>query len=86
MDLEGKNYCGITIEWNYDKEYVKIYMPTYTPEYLKYFIHRYPQNPCYATHKWTVPEYGQSTQYVKGPENTPHNYDKSTKYIQAKVG
>ena len=37
MDLEGKNYCGLTMNRNYNKEYVDIYMPTYIPKSLKIF-------------------------------------------------
>ena len=31
MDLEGKNKCGLTIDCNYDKEYVNISIPAYIP-------------------------------------------------------
>ena len=71
MDLEGKNYCGLIIDWNYNKEYVNIYMPAYSPKTLKRFLHRSPQNTCYATQKWIVPSYRQRTQCEKGPYNTP---------------
>ena len=27
-DLEGKNYCGLNMFWNYNKEYFNISMPT----------------------------------------------------------
>ena len=37
MDLEGKNYCGLTIDWNYDKEYVDISIPIYNPKYINVF-------------------------------------------------
>ena len=60
-------------------------MPTYIPKSLKSFLHTAPKHPCYAYHKWTVPAYGQSTQYVKVPVNTPPLEEKVTKDIQAKV-
>ena len=86
MDLEGKNYYGTTIYCNFDKEFVDISMRTYIPKYLKRFLHPAPQKLCYAPHKWTVPSYGQHTQYKKGPDNTPPIDDKGTKETQAKVG
>ena len=43
MDLEGKNYCGLTIDWNYDKEYVETSMPTYSPKYLNRFLNPDPK-------------------------------------------
>ena len=42
MDLEGKNYCGLAIEWNYDKKYVNISMPTYILKSLKRLLHHAP--------------------------------------------
>ena len=55
MDLEGNNYCGFTIDWNYDTEYVEISMLTYIPKSLKRFLHPTPKNIFCAPHKWTVP-------------------------------
>ena len=86
IDLEGKNFCGLTIYWNYNKEYVNISIPTYIPKALKYFLRPTPKKPCYAPHRWIVPVYGQITQYAKVPENTPPIDAKGTKDIQAKVG
>ena len=51
MDLRGKNYCGLNIDCNYEKEYVEICMPTYTPKYLKCFIHPFPKKPLYTSRK-----------------------------------
>ena len=86
MELEGKNYCVLTIDWNYDKEYVTISMPTCTPKYLKRFLHPAPQNTYYATKKWIVPEHGQSTQYTKGPENNRPIDKKTSKTYNPRFG
>ena len=86
MDLEGKNYCGLTIDYNYDKEYVDISMPTYMHKFLKCFLQPAPKKPFYAPHKCTVPSYVQSTQYEKLPDNTPLIDKKGTKDIQARFG
>ena len=51
MELEGKNYCGLTIDCNYYKEYVEISILTYTPKDIKHFLHPVPKNPCYAPQK-----------------------------------
>ena len=67
MDIQGKNYCGLTIDWNYDKEYVDIYMQTYITKSLKRFLHPAPPNTCYTSHKWKVTAYGKIDQYEKGP-------------------
>ena len=35
VDKEGKNYCGLTIKWNYKKGYIDISIPKYVPATLK---------------------------------------------------
>ena len=85
MNLEGKNYFKLTIDWNFDNEYVEFFMPTYTPKDLKCFLHPDPKKPCYTPHKWIVLSYFQITQYEKGPDNIPPIDEKGTKDIQSKV-
>ena len=86
MDLKGNIYCGLTIDWNYDKEYVKIYLPTYIPKHLKRFLYPPPQKPLYSPPKLTVSAYGGINEYTKGPKKKPSIYEKCTKYIQDNVG
>ena len=64
-DWEGKNYCGLTIDWNYDDNYADISMPGYIDRVLHRFQHPKPPKPQYAPHTWTAPVYGQSTQYAR---------------------
>ena len=33
-DWKGQLYCGITLNWNYDKGYIDIYMPNYVAKKL----------------------------------------------------
>lgn len=45
-DWEGKNYCGLTFDWNCKDDYVDISMPKYIPDRLKQLNHKpkvYPQ-------------------------------------------
>ena len=50
VDWEGKNYCGYTFDWNYEKGYVDVSMPTYIPKMLKKFNHSVPTKPQRAPH------------------------------------
>jgi hypothetical protein len=34
VDLEGKNYCGLILDWNYALGYVNIHIPKYVQEIL----------------------------------------------------
>ena len=56
------HYCGFTIEWNYEKGYVDIYMPKYITALLQKLQHPKPAKPQYAPHPWVVPAYGQRIQ------------------------
>ena len=85
MDLEGKKYCGLTIDWNYDKECVHVSMPTYIPKYLKRFLHPAPKLHDMQPKIYTFPEYGQIPRYEKVPDKTPPLDEKFTKDIQSKV-
>ena len=44
IDWEGKNYCGLNIDWNYTNGWVEISMPHYIPNMLRKFNH-----PIYKT-------------------------------------
>ena len=39
VDYEGVHYCGITIEWNYEKGYVDISMTKYIPALIQKLQH-----------------------------------------------
>ena len=86
MEIEWKNYIVLTIDWNYNKEYSTISMPTYTPKYLRRFLHPTPQNICYAPNKLIFTEHGQSTHYKKGPDNTPPIDKKKPKTYNPRLG
>ena len=62
IDMEGKNFCGLTLEWNYTDGHVDISMPGYIAKKLKKFRHPTPSKPQYAPHKWLKPAYGKQLQ------------------------
>ena len=39
IDKDGKNYCGLTIDWNYKKGYVEFHMPNFVTKVLHKFKH-----------------------------------------------
>jgi len=39
IDGSGNNCCGLTFEWYYDDEYVKVYIPSYVQEALEKHQH-----------------------------------------------
>ena len=54
---EGKNYCGLTMEWNYQQGYVDISMPKYIPAMIKKLQHPQPKKPQYAPHQWVIGQF-----------------------------
>ena len=52
IDWAGSLYCGLTINWDYDKRICDIYMPTYIKEALHKFQHPAPSRPQDAPHAW----------------------------------
>ena len=82
-DPSGTNYIGLTIAWQYDKEYVDISMPDYIRKALQKFLHTPPSRRQHAPHKWTEPAYGQKIQYALPPCSLPILDKKGITRIQA---
>jgi hypothetical protein len=85
VDWEGKNYCGLSIKWNYPKKYVDVSMPGYVASALARLQHKPPSRPQYAPHQWTQPAYGQKVQLAP-VDDSPKLDAKGTKFVQSCVG
>jgi hypothetical protein len=48
IDYTGGLYCGVTLEWNYDKRYVDISMPGYVKKQLLKYKHPEPKKPVHT--------------------------------------
>ena len=66
-DPTGSHYCGLHIDWNYDKQYVDISMPGYIAKALHKFQHPTPKKLQYALHEWLTRTYVQKVQYAIPP-------------------
>ena len=85
-DPTGSHYCGLQIDWNYDKKYVDISMPGYIAKTLHKFQRPTPKKPQYAPHAWINPTYGQTVQYELPPETLPLLDKKGTKRVKSTTG
>ena len=85
VDWEGRNYCGLTINWDYDRKFVDISMPKYI-EYLLHKCQHNPSVPTYTPFKWTVPQYGKTQQFAKPTDTAPKLDKKGIKYVQSVIG
>ena len=71
LDWKGTQYCGLTLQWNYPKNTVKISMPGYIEKTLKKFQHPTPTRKQDTPHSWTEPTYGSKTQLAENEKTLP---------------
>ena len=82
IDWEGRNYCGLTFNWNNEKGFVDVSMPVYVHNALKKFQHPIPYRPQYAPHRWTRPAFGTKMQFAKDPDTSEKINANGTRRIQ----
>ena len=83
---ERRNYLVLTIDWNYSKEYVNIYMSDYVRKALDSLQHHKPKRPQCAPHRWSVPSYGKRIQMAPDLDKSDLIDKNLTKRIQSIVG
>lgn len=64
-DWDATKYCGITLEWDYNKRTVDLSMPGYIDRALQRFAHTKPRRPEHSPHAWQKPQYGARVQYAQ---------------------
>ena len=82
----GNLFCGITLNWNYIKRKVAMSLPKYIPEALKRQQHPMPSKPQHSPHYFTLPKYGQKTQFATTLETPPPLTDAQNKKFQQTTG
>ena len=87
-DWTGTSYLGLTLDWNYNSDYVDISMPQYVPKALSEFHHPAPNKVPQQSppHLWTTPVYGQKVQLVANSDTSPPLDKKGTQHVQAISG
>jgi len=85
-DWEGKRYCGLTLDWDYEKRTCDISMPGYVERALQRFAHPAPSRPEHSPHEWQEPQYGRKVQYAPDPDTTPPLDKDLIKRVQAISG
>ena len=71
IDWEGKLYCGITLSWHYDQQYVDISMPAYVDKLLARFKHITPTRPQHSPHIAPLRSFGTDAQLPVPHDNQP---------------
>ena len=85
-DWDGKLYCGITLNWDYEKRHVDISMPNYVTKLLERFNHPTPKRPQHSPHAAPPRQFGATAQEPVKHDTTPTLPPDRIKRIQQIVG
>ena len=86
-DWSGKNFCGLTLHWNYPQGYIDISMPNYVQQALQRLIHPSPSKPQYSPqHHFPITYSKNQPQVATSLDTTPYLDPPSTKWVQSVVG
>jgi hypothetical protein len=85
-DWSGSKYCGLTLNWNYNKHEVTISLPNYIPSLLKSLEFIPSSKPAHSPSKYKPPVFTSHPQLTEAPDNSNLLNDTQTKYIQKAVG
>ena len=77
----GKNYCGLTLAWNYKDGYVNVSMSGYVHKMLQKIQHNSSTNPQFAPHSWSTPYYGARIQYTLTHDSSPLSDKKGQQFV-----
>ena len=87
VDQEGKNYCGLQIDWNYSRGYIDKSIPKSIPDTLKKLNYSPKKLPQFSPHKHTPIIYGKKgAQQLTTNDMTQLLPKKDIKPIQAITG
>ena len=86
MDWEGKQFCGMTLNWDYENGTVDLSMPGYVDKALQRFEHPVPSKPEDSPHEWTKPNYGAKQQLTSAPDESPPLDAAGIKRLQEVIG
>jgi len=84
-DWKGKRYCGITLDWDYDRRKVHLSMPGYCSEALIKFRHER-RKVMDQPHEHAVPVYGAKIQYAKDADSSAKLGPEGKLFIQQVTG
>jgi len=86
VDKEGTLYCGITLEWDYNKRTLDISMPGYVKKQLIKYNHPTPKSPQHFPWSPQPIQYGSKMQEETPPDKSPALDKDGVKLIQQVVG
>jgi hypothetical protein len=86
IDWDAKQYCGLTLSFDYRARTWDISIPGYVERALQHFNHPKPSRPQHAPHAWVKPQYGAKTQCAPMDDTSPALDAANTKRVQEVLG
>ena len=85
-DWTGSLYCGITLDWHYDQQYVYISMVNYFLKQLAKYKQPPPKKPQHCPFEPKPIKYGKQSDTIPQEEPSPPLDKDDKNYIQQVVG
>ena len=86
VDLEGKLYCGISLEWNYEDKYVDLSMRNYVQKQLDRYGWKKPKRPQHCPYEPAPVKYGAKSDEIIHEKELPLLDKEEKKFIQRVIG
>jgi len=86
VDMEGSRFCGLFMDWDYEKREVHCSIPGYVEAALKRFKHERPSKPQHQPHPHNPVQYGSKAQYVEPEDDSPKLNKEDKRFIQEVTG
>ena len=86
VDWEGKVFCGITLDWNYQNKHVDLSMPRCIQNVLHKYHHKPSHRKQYSPYPYQNIVYGQKVQKPTPIDTTPKLNENNKKYVQKVIG
>jgi hypothetical protein len=85
-EIEGEQYCGLILKWDYTKCKVQIMMPGYVSKGLQWFDYPHPDKPQDQPHPHAPPNYGAKVQFTKPEDASPKLNKADKKFVMQVTG
>ena len=86
VDDEGESFCGLHMDWDYEKREVHVSIPGYVETALKRFKHEKPDKPQHQPYPHNPKKYGAKAQYVEPKDDSPLLNKDDKRFIQEVTG
>jgi hypothetical protein len=86
VDMEGSRFCGLFMDWDYEKREVHCSISGYVEAALKRFKHERPSKPQHQPYPHNPIQYGSKAQYAEPVDDSPKLNKEDKRFIQEVTG